>query len=334
MMSFFQHNPQDSALYSEKKSQGTLFSPNLSFDLHKPVLYEPLKKLFSSLAPSLPQGFVVDGTFGRGGHSSLLHHLFPSHPLVVFDKDEEAKLSAKEQGFFALESFFFFHDSFRFLKDRLFSLGEDPRFSTWIPPFCSMIFLDLGVSSPQLDQGHRGFSFQQEGPLDMRMDQRQDFRAQDIVNHFSEEALADIFYYYGEERHSRFFARRIVDKRPFYNTLELASFLQKEYYRKYGHLKKNKDYLHPATRIFQSLRIAVNHELEDLKIILQDAMDLLVPGGIFCVLSFHSLEDTLVKNCFRKGQGITNKKPMEATEEEISNNPRSRSVKGRWFQKS
>lgn len=295
-------------------------------DGHCPVLWKDLQIFFQQEALNLPEGLLVDGTFGRGGHTSLLLNIFSTHKLLAFDRDPEAFLWAKKEGFLENPRFSFAQKSFSSLRETLETFQENPS--------CSLIFLDLGVSSPQLDQGHRGFSFQKSGPLDMRMNPEQKLTAAHIVNTFSEEALANIFYYYGEERHSRFFARFIKENGPFYDTLVFAQSLEKAYHGKYGqYKKKGAPYIHPATRIFQSLRIAVNNELEELRVVLKDGMDLLAPGGLFVVISFHSLEDSLVKEAFRQGSGLCSRKPLMAKEEEIQQNPRSRSAKWRWFRK-
>ena len=322
-----------------------LYDKKEEHENHIPVLFNDLKKFFQKISPFIPKGFLVDGTFGRGGHSSLIYDSFQHLPLLVFDQDLEAKKYAEQKKFLEKQDFFFFWEPFSSLeknvKDTQQKYYNHNFENSFAPDFpetpCSLIFLDLGVSSPQLDQAERGFSFQKSGPLDMRMNCQQDLRAQDIINNYSQESLGDIFYYYGQEHHSRFFANLIIENRPFYDTLELANCLKNGYYRKYGHYenKKNKkEKIHPATRIFQSLRIAVNNELGELSSVLDQGIKLLAPGGFFIVISFHSLEDSLVKKAFRSSSGETSKKPLEPNEEEMRNNPRSRSAKWRWFKKS
>ncbi len=191
------------------------------------------------------------------------------------------------------------------------------------------VLFDLGVSSPQVDEPSRGFSFQSKGPLDMRMDQSSGRTAADIVNHTDETDLADIIFQFGEERYSRRIARAIVRARtrgPFQTTSELAATIASAVP---AHYRRGR--IHCATRTFQALRIAVNDELSQLEPALRDAADVLAPGGRLCVISFHSLEDRIVKRTFRALAGtrltILTKRPQLPTEEEIDRNPRSRSAK-------
>jgi 16S rRNA (cytosine1402-N4)-methyltransferase len=188
---------------------------------------------------------------------------------------------------------------------------------------------DLGVSSPQLDEPTRGFSFQSEGPLDMRMDPSSGVTAADIVNGTQEADLANMIYQFGEERYSRRIARAIVRaraNRPIQTTRELVSVIESSVPGPY-----RRGRIHCATRTFQALRIAVNRELEHLEPALRDAVDVLAPGGRLCVISFHSLEDRIVKQTFRALSGkqliVLTKKPRLPTEEEMQRNPRSRSAK-------
>lgn len=200
------------------------------------------------------------------------------------------------------------------------------------------VLFDLGVSSPQIDDPSRGFSFQAEGPLDMRMDQSSGATAADIVNGRDEVDLANMIYQFGEERYSRRIARAIVRvraDRPFMTTSELVSVIESAVPSHYRHGR-----IHCATRTFQALRIAVNQELDHLEPALRDAADLLAPGGRLCVISFHSLEDRIVKQTFRAlsvqtgGElEILTKRPQLPTEEEIRRNPRSRSAKLRVIQR-
>jgi 16S rRNA (cytosine1402-N4)-methyltransferase len=189
------------------------------------------------------------------------------------------------------------------------------------------IIADLGVSSAQFGQGDRGFSFRMDAPLDMRMDQRQDLSAADIINHYAEKTLANIFYEYGEERFSRRIASKIIEKRPLTTTKELEEIV---FYCYPAKARKGK--IHPATRVFQALRIAVNGELDALKYLLEKAPQWLQPTGRIGIISFHSLEDRLVKNAFRGHDllRIITKKPIVATEDEIERNPRARSAKLRF----
>jgi 16S rRNA (cytosine1402-N4)-methyltransferase len=186
------------------------------------------------------------------------------------------------------------------------------------------ILADIGVSSAQLDQPERGFSFRQEAPLDMRMNPHQVLSAADVVNHWDETDLANTIYLYGEERLSRRIARNIVEQRPFQTTTELAAAIARCVPKKYRYGR-----IHPATRTFQALRIAVNAELDVLKTLLAEAPDWLAPGGRLVIISFHSLEDRLVKQGFRDDDRlkIVTKKPLVATEAEVESNPRARSAK-------
>jgi 16S rRNA (cytosine1402-N4)-methyltransferase len=193
------------------------------------------------------------------------------------------------------------------------------------------IIADLGVSSVQLDVGDRGFSFRQTASLDMRMDQSQDLTAAEIINHWEEVELARIFYEYGEERLSRRIAKAIVNKRPFTTTTELAETIAYSVPKSYRYGR-----IHPATRVFQALRIAVNNELGSLEQFLNQATDWLKPDGIIGIISFHSLEDRIIKHFFRESPilSVITKKPIIAGEEEIKNNPRARSAKLRFAKRS
>jgi 16S rRNA (cytosine1402-N4)-methyltransferase len=186
------------------------------------------------------------------------------------------------------------------------------------------ILADLGISSTQVDQAERGFSFRQDAPLDMRMDQRQDLTAAEIINTWSEVDLANLLYHYGEERLSRRIARQIVAHRPFQTTTQLAEAITQSVPGKYRHGR-----IHPATRTFQALRIAVNRELDVLTTFLRTAPDWLNPGGRLVIISFHSLEDRLVKHTFKDHPDlkVITKKPVTPTAEEMASNPRSRSAK-------
>lgn len=186
------------------------------------------------------------------------------------------------------------------------------------------ILADLGVSSPQLDRPERGFSFRHEAPVDMRMNPDQDLTAADIINHWDEKQLADTFYTYGEERLSRRIARRIVERRPFTTTTELADAIATSVPGKYRHGR-----IHPATRVFQALRIAVNQELDVLEQFLDRAPNWLQPEGRLVIISFHSLEDRIVKHQLRGDDRlkVITKKPVVATDDERAANPRSRSAK-------
>ena len=192
------------------------------------------------------------------------------------------------------------------------------------------IIADLGVSSPQLDVAERGFSFRNTAPLDMRMDRSQRTTAAEIVNHWKEVSLADLIYEYGEERFSRRIAKKIVQQRPFQTTTELAEAIASTVPGKYRHGR-----IHPATRTFQALRIEVNQELKSLEKFIAQAPNWLKPGGKIGIISFHSLEDRIVKHCFRGSDllEVITKKPITADRDEQRANPRSRSAKLRFAQR-
>lgn len=256
------------------------------------------------------EGHYLDATVGGGGHSRLILAAAPSVTVTALDQDEMAIAAAQR----TLAEY-----SDRVQLRRLNFADFDPGETTF-----DGILADLGVSSAQVDQGDRGFSFRQTAPLDMRMDRQQARSAADIVNEWDEVALANVIYTYGEERLSRQIARRIVEKRPFSTTTELAETIfyavPKSY--RYGRI-------HPATRTFQALRIVVNRELEVLETFLQKAPTWLKPGGRLAIISFHSLEDRIVKHRFREMDNlkIITKKPIEATEAEVQKNIRARSAK-------
>jgi 16S rRNA (cytosine1402-N4)-methyltransferase len=196
------------------------------------------------------------------------------------------------------------------------------------------ILADLGVSSLQLGDPARGFSFQAEGPLDMRMDPLSGETAEQVVNHIGERELADVIYEFGEERRSRRIARAIVRSRPIQTTKQLVEVVSAAA----RSMNRKHERIHPATRTFQALRIFVNRELDDLKALLEAAPGVLKPGGRLVMISFHSLEDRIVKDALREGakQGwcrLLTKKPLTASEEEMDRNPRSRSAKMRAAEK-
>lgn len=271
--------------------------------IHVPVLS---RELLEGLSIN-PEGDYLDATVGAGGHSSLIVAASPNVRLTAIDRDGEALAAVQNR-----------------LGDRVkFWQGN---FADYDP--CGLkfdgIIADLGVSSPQLDISERGFSFQQDAPLDMRMDRRQDLTAAEIVNHWNEQPLADLIYQYGEERFSRRIAKRIVEMRPLHTTTELVSAIAAAVPRQYRYGR-----IHPATRTFQALRIAVNAELDSLERFLDVAPTWLKVGGRIGIISFHSLEDRLVKHRFRNCpllQVIT-KKPITALSDEIAQNPRARSAK-------
>ncbi len=276
-----------------------------------------------------PSGVYVDGTLGLGGHAGLiLERLGPDGKLVGFDKDAAALAEAGKALAVYGERVMLIHDDFKNLTHRFAGLGIGRA---------DGVLLDLGVSSMQLDRAERGFSFRFDGPLDMRMDPSQELTAADIVNDWSREDLQQIIFEYGEERFGRRIAERIERERAgrrIETTGQLASIIASAVPGAYRHGR-----IHPATRTFQALRIAVNGEMESLRLFLDTALDALAEGGRLAIISFHSLEDRMVKTVFRewqkeeKGTALT-KKPMIATDAEISANPRSRSAKLRVFERT
>lgn len=235
-----------------------------------------------------PAGFYVDGTFGRGGHSALvLEHLSPEGHLMGIDKDVSAIAVANER--FADDARFeIAHGSFAELAELIEARGMTGKVDG--------VLLDLGVSSPQLDEAERGFSFQNDGPLDMRMDQTRGQSAADWVNNATEEEIAGVIKEFGEERFAKRMARAIVTERqktPFTRTKHLAEVIKEAN----PAWEKGK---HPATRAFQAIRIHVNNELTDLDAVLEQALKVLVVGGRLVVISFHSLEDRVVKRFIRR----------------------------------
>ncbi len=281
----------------------------------------------AGLAPA-PGKTILDGTLGYAGHAqAILRELGPSGHLIGFDKDPKALEAAKK----ILEEFgdraMILHEDFKNIGARLKELEISS---------VQGILLDLGVSSAQLDEADRGFSFRKNGPLDMRMNPKESLTAEEIVNHYPEEKLVEIIKSYGEERYARRIATKIADTRKreqIRTTGQLSSLIFSAVPSSYRH-----GWLHPATRTFQAIRIAVNSELEALRTFLEEAPDLLDSGGRLVIISFHSLEDRIVKNSFRElaknGIGrILTKKPVVPEEEETRANPRARSAKMRVFEK-
>lgn len=271
--------------------------------------------------------FLIDATFGRGGHSLSCLKQFSNLKILACDKDIEAikygELHFKS--FVTDQRLFFSHTDFKNIDKKEFCLFSKIQ--------CSHILVDLGVSSPQLDQAERGFSFYKDGPLDMRMDKRQDFIAADIVNTYSQDQLIALFQNKGEVYKPYRVVRAIIEDRKhktFSKTLDLAGLIE----RVDSWQKKS---FHPATKYFMALRLEVNSELDDLKEALEKFINYLQPGGRLIVLSFHSLEDRIVKQLFKsctdKGNILT-KKIIKASEEEKKENPRSRSAKLRVFEKA
>lgn len=294
---------------------------------HIPVFLNEVLEVFQHA--ELPVRFAFDGTFGRGGHARAVLKTFPEARLTAFDWDAQAvEFGAKN---FAEEM----------ASRRLHLVRSSYRdFGSWkkqageaAPSGFNVMLLDLGVSSPQLDQADRGFSFYQDGPLDMRMDQRGDLTAADIVNTWDEQDLARLFIEYGEVSRPFRVVRAIVhdrkERKPFSTTRELASMIE----RVDGWHKKGS---HPATRYFLALRLKVNEELSTLEQTVPELIGSLAPGGVLAIITFHSLEDRIVKNLFKQNLHLgtlVNKKVIKPSEEELNRNVRSRSAKLRAFRR-
>lgn len=268
---------------------------------HETVLLEPaVDALIGDRA-----GFYIDGTFGRGGHSrQILSVLDAQGRLLAIDKDPQA-ISTASADFAADPRFEIVQGSFSTLASLVESAGKMGKVNG--------VLLDLGVSSPQLDEAHRGFSFMQDGPLDMRMNPNEGQSAAQWLASAAEQEIADVIYRYGEERFSRRMARAIVEQRkvaPITSTLQLAEIVKQAN----PAWEKHK---HPATRAFQGIRIHINRELEDLETVLTQALEVLSIGGRLVVISFHSLEDRMVKqfiNKQAKGDDFPAGVPVRASE--------------------
>ncbi len=299
--------------------------------MHVPVLlHETIDLLMSA-----PAGIYIDGTLGRGGHSmEILKRLAPEGRLIALDRDVEAIARTAEILAPFGEQVQRVHGNFADMKELCGQIGVTGA---------DGVLLDLGVSSPQLDVAERGFSFGRDGPLDMRMDQTRGRSAADWVNEEDEQILADVIYRFGEDRDSRRIARAIVRAREdgrIERTAELAAIVERAKGGRRGPT-------HPATKTFQALRMAVNAELESLEAGLEAGLEMLRPGGRMAVITFHSLEDRMVKECFKRHavkreslqQGgeklvydepavrLVNKKPLTASKQELDENPRARSAK-------
>lgn len=303
-------------------------------NVHTSVL---LAETVELLAP-MPEEVFVDATLGLGGHTKALLEVEATLRVIGIDQDAAAMALAKER-------LSVFGDRVEFRQGNFADIKQFVRSA-------DVILADLGVSSLQFDSETRGFSFRFDAPLDMRMDaESEDETAAELLERLTEEEIANLIYGYGEERFSRRIARRIVERRnagdPVRTTKELAELVERAVPR------KPKDKIHPATKTFQALRIAVNKELEVLERFLKDAIDLLNPNGRLAIISFHSLEDRMVKQAFLKASGkcqcppripqcqcgakreveILTKKPITAGLEELDLNPRSRSAKLRAVRK-
>ena len=301
---------------------------------HKPVLY---KEIIHALQPK-SGGRYVDGTLGAGGHArGILEACSPDGHLLGLDVDPQALALARETLAPYEQRAHLVQASYITITKQLAALKWD---------FVDGIILDLGASSMQFDNAERGFSFMQDGPLDMRFGSNAFQSAEDIVNTYDERDLADLIFRYGEDRDARRIAKAIVMSRPLHSTRELVAVIEKASPRR-------GDRTHPATQTFQALRIAVNEELASVESVLPQAVAGLRSGGRLAVISFHSLEDRIVKDYFREQSKalvnppyeriyeverkaiveIINKKPITASEEEVQGNPRARSAKLRVIEK-
>lgn len=323
---------------------------------HQPVLLAETIEMLN-VRPGLT---YVDATAGAGGHLSAIHRAAQGQARVVgIDQDKNSLDALKLR---VPDDVTLIHDNFRYIKAALSQSG--------INTVDGGILADLGVSSMQIDRGERGFSFQKDGPLDMRMDNTQSLSAYDIVNGWKEEQLANAIYEYGEERYSRRIAKRIVESRPIKTTLELSEIVsrcvprgsdkktRKKHFQNSGGedgagRKAGHSAIHPATRTFQAIRMAVNEELPALEEFLQESLTILEPGARLVLITFHSLEDRIVKQFFKHAAAecvcppklpqcacdkrsellILTRKPITASSQEILANTRSRSAKLRAGEK-
>lgn len=324
----------NASLPSTSSSQGILRPESEGSQAHLPVLYQ---EIILALRPQNP-GRYVDATLGAGGHArGILEACSPHGCLLGMDVDHQAlKIAAANLATFGNRAVLI-NSSYVHLTEQVHRQGWN---------HVDGVLLDLGVSSMQLDTPGRGFSFLRDGELDMRFSSSQKVTAADLVNTLSEKDLADILWKYGEESHSRQIARAIIQSRPLHTTLRLAAVVA-------GAVGGKPGRIHPATKTFQALRIAVNHELEAIESVLPQAISMLAPQGRFAVISFHSLEDRIVKQFFRResrdctcppeqpvctcGHKASiievNRRPIMATAEEIKRNPRSRSARLRVVEK-
>lgn len=281
---------------------------------------------------------VVDATLGYAGHSSKILKDIPNGHLYAFDQDKEAIKYSKDILDQISDNFTIIHSNFINLKEELNKLGIEK---------VDAILFDLGVSSPQIDDATRGFSFMNDAKLDMRMNQDDELSAYEVVNNYALDELIDIFFTYGEEKLSKVIAKKIINSRPINTTKELVSTIEEAVGKKYFNLH------HPERNIFQAIRIEVNKELDVLKSVLPDAIDLLNAGGRISVITFHSLEDRIVKSIFKKNSEIDemvkglpeipdeykpkikliNKKPILPGEKELKENSRSKSAKLRIIER-
>ena len=289
--------------------------------IHLPVLFQ---EVLEYLAPK-PGGVYVDGTLGLGGHSlGILQKSAPDGRVIAFEWDQAAMEISQQRLKEYSSRLTILRQNFAEIGPGLKGLGVDA---------VDGLIVDIGMSSLQLDAGCRGFSFKVDEPLDMRMDTRREITAASLLAKCSEEELADIFYYFGEEKQARPIAAEIVRARKLKvmeSSKELAQLVARAIPRRF-HPKK----IHVATKVFQALRIAVNTEFENLARLLDDGPALLKPGAALCVISFHSLEDRMVKRKFKEHSllDVITAQPVMATAAEISANPRARSARLRVARK-
>lgn len=300
--------------------------------MHKSVLLNECIEYLNLKNDSI----IVDCTLGYGGHSSIILKNISDGQLYSFDQDREAITYSKKRLDEIASNYTIINSNFVNIKEKLQELGINK---------VDGILYDLGVSSPQLDEDYRGFSFHKDAKLDMRMNQEQDFSAYDIVNKYSYEELTDILYKYGEEKFAKNIAKNIIKSRPINTTLELVEIIKQAVPMKY------KIDHHPARKTFQAIRIEVNKELDVFKKSLEDALDLLNVGGRICVITFHSLEDKICKDIFKSVSSIKEElknlpvipleylpkykvvKTIKPTKKELEENNRSRSAKLRVIER-
>jgi len=297
--------------------------------VHDPVLP---REVLAGLA-ILPGGIYVDGTLGEGGHSRLILEREPACRVIAFDQDEAILAIARRRLAPYGDRFMAICSNFESMAEALHANGVQA---------VNGILLDLGISSFHYESSGRGFSFQKNEPLDMRLGTSARASASEVVNGYAEKELVRIFREYGEERYAGRIARAIVEARPIVTSDRLAALISRAVPASYAHER-----IHPATRVFQAIRIEVNRELEVLENVLGQTVDLLLPGGRLCVISFHSLEDRIVKRFMRENEPhcvcppraprctcgcpgrlrAVHRKAIAADDQEVAQNPRSRSAK-------
>lgn len=301
----------------------------------KPLHYSVLNNEVIEYLNIRETGKYIDATVGYAGHSKRILEKCKKGYLFAFDEDQEAVSYSNSVLHSISDNFTIFKENFVNMKSVLDDVGSNK---------VDGIIFDLGFSSPQIDNESRGFSFMVDGPLDMRMDKDSNITAKELINTYNEEGLTNIFYKYGEEKNSKNIAKKIVEirkEKSIDTTLELVEIIKKAVGANYFYKE------HPERKIFQALRIEVNHELDVLEKVLPDAIEMLAPGGRLCVITFHSLEDKVVKDIFKKYSEINemvkglpvipdeykpkikiiNKKPIAPSDEELKENTRSHSAK-------